>query len=111
MIRRLACAAIAMCIASSSHGATVRFKSYMHPTDERMKVLDKVYLSGLVEAIDSVNILLMSDGVEPIFCPPPKLVITDELANEILTRKAQSMKDAGQTALTISRSRSCFCED
>ena len=90
MIKRLMCAAIALCVASSANASTLRLKNYMAPEDEKQRVLNAMYLDGLKDGLIAFNIVLPRTGAAPLFCLPPTLALTPEQADDILMREAKS---------------------
>src|SRR5271156_3411379 len=90
MIRRLTCAAIALCVASSANASTLRLKNYTTPEDEKQRILNAVYLDGLKDGLIAFNIALPRTGAAPLFCLPPTMVFTGEQADDILMREAKS---------------------
>jgi hypothetical protein len=90
MIRRIMCAAIALCVASGANAATLRLKNYMAPENENQRILNAVYLDGLKDGLIAFNIVLPRTGTAPLFCLPPALVLTPEQAGDIVMREAKS---------------------
>ena len=82
MSKRLMCAAIALCVASSANASTLRFKNYMAPEDEKQRLLNAMYLDGLKDGLIAFNIVLPRTGAAPLFCLPPTLVLTLEQADD-----------------------------
>jgi hypothetical protein len=91
MIKRVMCAAIALCVASSANAATLRFKNYTTPEDEKQRILNAVYLDGLKEGLITFNVALAHSGAAPLFCLPPKMVLTGDQVDDILMREAKSV--------------------
>ena len=91
MIKRLMWAAIALGVASSANAATLRFKNYTAPENEKQRILNAVYLDGLKEGLITFNIALARSGGAPLFCLPPKMVLTGDQADDILMREATSV--------------------
>ena len=89
MIKRITCAAIALCIVSSANAATVRLKSYTTPADEKQRILNAVYLEGLKDGLIVLNLALARNGAAPLFCLPPTMVLTGDQSDDILMREAK----------------------
>ena len=90
MMKRVICAAIALCIASHANASTLRLKNYMAPADEKQRILNAVYLDGLKDGLIAFNVVLPRTGAAPLFCLPPTLALTPEQADDILMREAKS---------------------
>jgi hypothetical protein len=90
MMKRVMCAAIAFCVASSASAATLRLKNYLAPEDEQQRILNATYLDGLKDGLIAFNVVLPRTGAAPLFCLPPTLVLTPERADDILMREAKS---------------------
>jgi hypothetical protein len=101
MIKQVTCAAVAVCIASSASAATVRFKSYTTPEDEKQRLLNAVYLDGLKDGFIILNVALARSGAVPQFCLPPKMVLTADQAGEILMREAKSVPEPDDMPIGI----------
>jgi hypothetical protein len=102
MIKQLVCAAaIAYCIASSANAATVRFKNYTTPEDEKQRILNAVYLDGLKDGLIILNVALARHGAAPLFCLPPKMVLTGDQADDILMREAKSVPEPDDMPIGI----------
>jgi hypothetical protein len=101
MIRRLMCAAIALCVASSANAVTVRFKQYMNPSNETYRGLDSVYLDGLSDGFITLNVALAQEGKAPLFCMPPKMSLTAEQADDILRREAKRVPPSDDMPIGI----------
>ncbi len=101
MMKRVTCAAIAFCIASSANAATLRFKNYTTPEDEKQRILNAVYLDGLKDGLIILNIALARDGAAPLFCLPPKMVFTGDQADDILRREAKSVAEPDDMPIGI----------
>jgi hypothetical protein len=92
MIRLPICAAIALCVAAgSANAATLRFKNYTAPENEKQRFLNAIYLDGLKEGLITFNIALVHSGAAPLFCLPPKIVLTVDQVDDILMREAKSV--------------------
>jgi len=91
MIKRVMSAAIALCVASGANAATLRFKNYTEPKDEAQRILNAVYLDGLKDGLITFNIALARSGAAPLFCLPPKMVLTPDQADDILMREAKGV--------------------
>jgi len=91
MIKRVMCAAIALCVASGANAATLRFKNYTTPEDEKQRILNAVYLDGLKDGLITFNTALAHSGAAPLFCLPPKMALTGDQADDILMREANSV--------------------
>jgi hypothetical protein len=91
MIKRVMIAAIALCVASGANAATVRFKQYINESDETARELNKIYLDGLSDGLNIFNVILRQEGQAPLFCPPPKMALTTEQADDILRREAKKV--------------------
>jgi hypothetical protein len=92
MIKRMACVAIALCIASSASASTLRLKNYIAPDNEKQRILNAVYLDGLKDGLIAFNIVLGRTGAAPLFCLPPTLALTPEQADDILMREAKNRR-------------------
>jgi hypothetical protein len=68
MIKRLMCAAIALCVASSANASTLRLKNYIAPEDEKQRILKAIYLDGLKDGLIAFNVALARNGGAPLFC-------------------------------------------
>ncbi len=90
MIKRVICAAIALCVVSGANAATLRLKNYLAPADEKQRILNAVYLDGLKDGLIAFNIAQARTGAAPLFCLPPDLALTPEQADDILMRQAKS---------------------
>jgi hypothetical protein len=101
MIKRVMIAAIALCVASGANAATVRFKQYQNPKDEMDRAFNTVYLDGVMEAYETVNVALKSDGKSPLYCAPPKLVVTGGQAADIMTRVAKLVSNPDEFPISI----------
>ena len=91
MIKRITCAAIAFCMVSGGNAATVRFKSYTTPEDEKQRILNAAYLDGLKDGLIVLNVALARNGAAPLFCLPPKMALTGDQADDILRREAKNV--------------------
>lgn len=96
MIERAIGGAIMFCLISSANAATVLFKNYKAPHDEQERTFYTIYLDGVKDGIIAFNAELQSDGQAPIFCLPPKLALTVQQAEDIMTRAAQKIDDPGR---------------
>jgi Rap1a immunity proteins len=101
MIKRVTCAAIIFCIVSSANAATVRFKSYTTPEDEKQRILNAVYLDGLKDGLIILNVALARKGAAPLFCLPPKMALTGDQADDILRREAKSVPEPDEMPIGI----------
>jgi hypothetical protein len=101
MIKQAIGAAIALCIASSANAATVLFKDYKNPSDDLARTFNKIYLDGLKEGVITFNVALVQGGKLPLFCPPPKMALTMEQAEDIMLREAKMAGDPGSTPIAI----------
>ncbi|HEX4408295.1 MAG TPA: Rap1a/Tai family immunity protein [Xanthobacteraceae bacterium] len=101
MMKRMTCAAIAFCMASSANAATVRFKNYMTPEDDKQRILNTVYLDGLKDGLIVLNIVAARNGATPLFCLPPKMVFTSDQADEILRREAKGVPEPDDMPIGI----------
>jgi hypothetical protein len=101
MIKRVMCATIVFCIASSANAATVRFKNYTTPEDEKQRILNAVYLDGLKDGLIILNVALARNGAAPLFCLPPKMALTGEQADDILMREAKSVPEPDDMPIGI----------
>jgi|SRR5580704_4468296 hypothetical protein len=90
MIKRVMCAAIALCVASGANASTLRLKSYMAPEDEKQRFMNEIYLDGLKDGLIAFNVTLAHSGAAPLFCLPPDMVLTPEQSDDILMRQAKS---------------------
>jgi hypothetical protein len=90
MMKRVMCAAIALCVASGANAATLRLKSYMAPEDEKQRFMNEIYLDGMKDGLIAFNVALARTGAAPLFCLPPNMVLTPEQADDIVTRQAKS---------------------
>jgi Ssp1 endopeptidase immunity protein Rap1a len=90
MIKRMICAAIALCVASGANASTLRLKNYLAPEDEKQRILNAIYLDGLKDGLIAFNVALPRTGAAPLFCLPPTLVFTPEQADEIVMREVKS---------------------
>lgn len=91
MIKRVTYAAVAFCIVSSADAATLRFKNYTAPEDEKQRLLNAVYLDGLKDGLIILNVALARDGAAPLFCLPPDMALTGDQAADIIRREAKSV--------------------
>ena len=102
MIRQVICATIALCVTCSANASTVRFKQYVHPSDERYRTFYKFYLDGVMEGLETYNVSMMLRGDPPLYCLPPNLAMTEEQAEDIMNRKAKTFSNADADNLPIS---------
>ena len=101
MIKRVMGAAIALCAASSANAATLRFKNYTAPEDEKQRILNAVYLDGLKDGLFTFNVALARSGAAPLFCLPPKMVLTGDQLDDILMREAKSVPTPDDMPISI----------
>jgi hypothetical protein len=93
MIVRAVSIAVALFVTSNANAATVLFKDYKHPKDELTGTFNKLYLDGVKEGLIAYNVALAQDGQTPYFCPPPKMALTTDQAEDILLREAKVLHD------------------
>jgi hypothetical protein len=84
MMKRLICAAIALCVASSANAATLRLKNYLAPADEKQRILNAVYLDGLKDGLLAFNIAVARTGTAPLFCLPPTMELTHPYPDDMI---------------------------
>jgi len=88
MIKRAACAVMALCIVSGAQAQTVRFKQFVNPDNDKDALFNKIYLAGVRDGLETVNGSLVAQGASPLFCMPAKLALTAEQTADIVTRTA-----------------------
>jgi len=88
MMRRAACAAMALCIVTGAQAQTVRYKRFVNPDGDKAAVFNRIYLAGVRDGLQTVNGSLVAQGAPPLFCMPPDLVLSEEQAEDILRRTA-----------------------
>lgn len=101
MIKRITCAALAFCMASGANAATVRFKNYTTPEDEKQRILNAAYLDGVKDGLVILNVAVARGGATPLFCLPPKVALTGDQADDILLREAKSVPEPDDMPIGI----------
>jgi hypothetical protein len=90
----------AMLLLSSAGSAqTVRLGKYRHPANEKMRLLNKVYLAGVIGGLVGYAVVAKR---EKLFCLPPSLALTAEQAEDVMLRWAKKFPDAKTDEMPIS---------
>jgi hypothetical protein len=91
-MRKLRPAILICCLAmlpsiSAAEPKTDKFmQNYQSAT--ALSSVTKLYLKGMIDGMGWANIQLKRDNQKPIYCPPPKLPLTENQAYEIIKAKA-----------------------
>jgi len=78
---------------------TVRLGKYRHPATESDRLMNKLYLSGVVGGLMGYVTVAKR---EKLFCLPPSLALNAEQAEEIMLRWAKKFPDAKTNEMPIS---------
>jgi hypothetical protein len=101
MIRLAVAATIVLTLVSIADAATVLFKSYQAPRDEAAQTFNKLYFDGVREGILEFNAYLEANGKNKVFCPPGKLAITTDQAEDIMKREARTVANADSYPIAL----------
>lgn len=85
MFRSFIGGALAASIAGSVAARTVTVESYSKDKDY-FRIFDEAWLDGVYNGLEAANIALMASKQTPLFCPPPKMVMTESQVKSILDR-------------------------
>ena len=99
--RILATTIVLACCVCAAYGAKVRLKQYQAPKDSTSHSLDKIYLSGMIDGLLSVDALLALEHKQRFFCLPPKRDLTVEQAENIIMRTARKVPDTSDFPISI----------
>ena len=73
----------------------------MAPEDEKQRFMNEIYLDGLKDGLIAFNVTLAHSGAAPLFCLPPKMVLTGDQVDDILMREAKSVPEPDDMPIGI----------
>jgi hypothetical protein len=76
---RMAVIVLGVLLSFDANAQSLRLKNYLHPENERMRVLNEIYLAGAVDALTAYN---MAASVK-LFCKEGVVVSAQEAADLI----------------------------
>ena len=74
---------------------------YVGERDPDNRALNKIFLSGIVQGLQTYNGIQMADKQRMIFCVPLTLDIAEDEADHILSRWAEQKRDQSADKLPI----------
>jgi hypothetical protein len=75
--------------------------AYVAEQDADTRALNKIYLSGIMQGLQTYNAIQVADKQRVIFCIPATLAVTEDQADEILSRWEEPQRGQSVDKLPI----------
>jgi hypothetical protein len=94
---RMAVIGLGVLLSSAANAQSVRLKNYLNPENDRIRILNEIYLAGAMDALTAYN---MAAPVK-LFCKEGELVSHEEAAHLISDWAKVQTKNQDDTLIVI----------